>query len=825
VIDGIPMYNSNFGNDTESALSIQPGTEGVADINPEDIESISLLTGPSAAALYGYEGANGVVLIVTKKGQSDKTNISVYNTTTFSKPLMLPKFQNKYGNEKGKIESWGDETSYRYDPSTFFNTGCDIISGVSIHTGGTYMSAASTNSDGILPNNLYNRYNITFNNTTSFFDDKMMLSVGGNYIIQKNKNMVSQGQYFNPLPAIYLFPRGENFNEIKNYERYDELADINVQYWPYGEGDLTLQNPYWTMYRMNREMNRKRYILSANLKYNITEWLNVEGRVHSDYSDFLNTEKRYAGTTATFAGTKGYFCFETRYEHQIYSDLIANAIVNTGNFSHHVNIGASIKDISMKNHHILGNLDKITNWFTTENISRTDGLKIKDYGLRHQTQSIFANAETGFKNMAFLTLTGRMDWDSALAFSENGVKPFFYPSVGLAGIISEMLPFPEWFSYMKTRVSFTSVSSAYEPYLTRERYAYNEQTNQYSTISLYPNRNLKPELTKSLEAGLNMRFFNGAIRFDATWYRSNTFNQMFIATLPASSPYSGVYVQSGNVQNTGVEMELDLNLKSGNFVWNTEFTYSFNKNTIIKLADGIKNPVSGETISMPYKETAQLGNTSPYVRLMEGGSMGDLYVKEIHKRDSKGRIYFDPETHNPIEDLKYVKAGSILPKSYAGWGNSFSYKQMTLNILFSGRFGGEVVSNTQAILDRYGVSEYSAKLREQGMVTVADNIQVTAKKYLEIIAAGTGEGAHYIYSANNIRLKELSIYYTIPRSLTGNIVDVTIGLIGSNLAMLYCKAPFDPELTASPSSTYYTGVDYFMQPSVRSIGGRVKFDF
>jgi hypothetical protein len=446
--------------------------------------------------------------------------------------------------------------------------------------------------------------------------------------------------------------------------------------------------------------------------------------------------------------------------------------------------------------------------------------------MRQQAQSVFANAEIGYKSLVYLTLTGRNDWDSALAFSESKERSFFYPSAGLSGIISEMVAMPKWFNYLKARLSYTSVGTAYDPYITREQYEYNGQTNQYNTIMRYPNRKLKPELTNSYEAGLNMRFFNGALRLDATWYKSNTLNQTFIADLPASSGYSGVYVQAGDVQNSGVELALGYEQKFGDFAWNTNLTYSFNDNKIKKLANGIVNPVTKEIISMPYLNKATLGGGgSPIIRLVEGGSMGDIYVNRDWKRDDNGYVYLDPKTSLPsLVDTDYKKAGSVLAKSFAGWKNTFSYKGISLNVLVNGRFGGVVVSNTQATLDRYGVSENSARLRETKGVMI-NNTYISAKDYFNLVAAGTGQGAHYVYDATNVRFGEVSIHYTIPKKQVNNIADITVGLIGSNLLMIYCKAPFDSELVASSTNTYYTGVDYFMQPSLRNLGFNVKLKF
>lgn len=832
VIDGIPMYNSSSSNSdaAEGAMSSQPGSEAAADINPDDIESMSLLTGPSAAALYGYEGANGVVLITTKKGRADKTTVTYSNNSTFSTPMMMPEFQNTYGNVNDETTSWGEKTNNGYDPKNFFNIGSNISNSVSLATGSeksqTYMSVSTNNAAGILPNNDYDRYNFSFRNTTSFLDNKFVLDASANYIIQNSKNMVSQGQYFNPLPALYLFPRGEDFDEVRIYERFDDLMGVNTQYWPYKDQGLSIQNPYWIMNRMNKESKKRRYKLAGSLQYNIADWINVQGRVNIDNSDFRNTEKRNAGTLATFAGSKGRYSQGTRNDRQTYLDALLNINKRLNDFTVMANLGGSIKDLRMESNLLIGDLQHATNYFTTENIDRTGYFKIDDNGLKRQTQSVFANVELGYKSFLYLTLTGRNDWDSALAGSLSEERSFFYPSVGLSGVISEVVALPEWFSYLKARASFTSVGNSYEPYLTKEHYRYNDQSDQYEALLLYPNRFLQPEITDSYELGLNMRFFKGALTFDATYYWSDTRHQTFVASLPPGSGYDGVNIQAGSVQNRGIEMSLGYQNTWSDFTWSSNMTFTYNENEVKKLADGVKNTVTGELIQMPYVDKATLGSTgSPIVRLTEGGTMGDIYINRDFQRDGNGYVYLNPTTFLPsMVNTEYKKVGSLLPKVNMGFRNSFSYKGLKLNVLLSGRFGGLVVSNTQAILDRYGVSAKSAAMREQNNIVINQK-EISARDYLNIVAAGTGQGAHYIYDATNIRLQEVSLEYTIGRKKLYNIADVTLGLIGSNLGMIYCKAPFDPELVASATNTYYTGVDYFMQPSLRNIGFSLKLQF
>ena len=309
VIDGVPMTNISFGSNDDGLQGNYVGSDGVADINPDDIESISVLTGPSAAALYGSDAANGVVLINTKKGEAGRTSVSFSNSTTFSSPLVMPRFQNRYGNVAGSYQSWGDRTSRRFDPEGFFNTGSNVNNSFTFSTGTkryqSYFSAATTNARNILPNSGYNRYNFTFRNTFSFLDEKLTADVGASYILQDNKNMISSGQYFNPLPALYLFPRGDDFDNVRMYQIWDESRNLYTQNWTYGSGDMSFQNPYWIMNKMINETKKRRYMLSASLKYDVTKWLNVTGRVKVDNADMDITNKRYAGTDTNFAGEKG----------------------------------------------------------------------------------------------------------------------------------------------------------------------------------------------------------------------------------------------------------------------------------------------------------------------------------------------------------------------------------------------------------------------------------------------------------------------------------------------------------------------------------------
>lgn len=827
VIDGVPVFNTGSSGG-EGQYGAMGGSDAVADLNPDDIASVSMMTGPSAAALYGSAAANGVVLITTKKGQTEKTNLTVSNSTTFSKAYIMPEMQNRYGTSAGLL-SWGAATDRRYDPSDFFNTGTNIINSIALSTGNaknqTYLSASTTNSDGILPNNSYNRYNFTARNTTNFLNDRLTLDIGAQYIIQNNKNMVSQGQYYNPLPALYLFPRGDNFDEIRLYERYDTDYGYMKQYWPYGDGGMSLQNPYWIQNKILRTSEKKRYMLNASLKWKVTDWFNITGRVNLDNSDYRNRSEKSASTLTTFCGVNGGLEDAMRQERSIYADVLGNIDKTFGEFRLNANFGASIYHTSMNQLSIAGDL-KIPNFFQMNNINYSANYKPDPQGYDDEIQSVFASAELSWRNQLYLTVTGRNDWDSKLAYSKH--PSFFYPSVGLSAVLSDMLELPEVISYAKIRGSYTIVASSFDRFLTNPGYVYNAQTHNWENPTVYPMDDMKPEKTKSWEIGLNLKFWENRFNLDATYYRSNTLNQTFSVDIPPSSGYNKAIVQAGNVQNQGVELGLGFHDEWAGFGWSTNATFTLNRNKVIRLASGSVNPVTGEEIQMENMPVGWLGkeNVAPRVILTEGGSMTDIYVYNQLTRDNNGNIKVDQNGNLSMTSSSTpTKVGDLDADFNLGWTNHFTYKGIDLGVVLSARVGGLAYSATQGILDYYGVSEASATARDNGGIPINNGL-VTAQKYYQTIGTGEGGyGRYYLYSATNVRLQELSLNYTLPKKWFKNVANVTLGVVGRNLWMIYCKAPFDPELSAATASNYYMNVDYFMQPSLRNIGFNVKVQF
>ena len=356
VLDGIPMQGlrTKQSDNFYESVEVADG-DGISNINPEDIESMSVLTGASAAALYGNRGANGVILITTKKGAIGKPRISYSNSTSFSRPFVTPEFQNTYGRKEGEFKSWGDKLDKpsTYNPLDFFQTGFNTMNSIAVSTGTetnqTHISFGAVNSEGIIDNNKYNRYNFTFRNSWDIVKNVLSMDMGLFYIKQNNQNSNGQGMYYNPLVPIYLFPPSDDINKYAVYERYDADRNFKTQYWPYGNQGLGMQNPYWIINRNMFNTDRDRYIMSLSMKWNITNWLNIIGRARIDnaYTDF--ERKLYASTDGLFSKSQGNYMNQEDKNTSTYLDFLVNVDKKFGeNYHLLVNLGGSFYDEKYK---------------------------------------------------------------------------------------------------------------------------------------------------------------------------------------------------------------------------------------------------------------------------------------------------------------------------------------------------------------------------------------------------------------------------------------------------------------------------------------------
>ena len=829
VIDGIPMPNLSSQQPADIFSGAGQTGDGVAMLNPDDIESISVLSGPSAAALYGSSASNGVVLISTKKGQKEKLSVNLTNTTLFSSPLILPEFQNTYGQtETGSYYSWGEKllAPSSYEPSDFFQTGVNISNSISLSTGSeknqTYASAGTVNHEGIVHNNNYDRYNFSVRNTSVFLKDKMTMDLGFMTSSIKEQNMISQGQYFNPLVAVYLFPPGDDFSKVEIFERYDASRNFKTQFWPYGDQGLSVQNPYWVTERGIFVNHKERYMSNATLKYEFADWLDLSARVKMDRNNDRYEKKFHASTNTLFASENGYYSLNTTETRQLYGETILNInkYFNDQMFALNAVVGASVEDILYNQDMYGGKLHGVANLFTYANVNRSTS-ESSQSGHRKQKQSIFASAQLGYKDLVYLDLTARNDWASTLA--ESDTKSFFYPTVGLSGIVTDIFDIDtDVMPFMKLRVSYSEVGNEPDLFLTIPTYPVAAGYPQ--TQTRMPNTDLRPERTKSWEAGANFVFFRNKLKLDVTAYKSSTYNQFFEPTLSSSSGFTSVIVNAGQIDNKGIEVSARVNEKIGKLNYSSYLVYSLNRNKIVELLPGWTNPVTGEIISLSELD---MGGTGSYkMVLKEGGSMGAIYVNTL-RTDEHGAIYVHPSDQVVVpESNNFVYAGKSSPKYNLGWGNDLSWNGVSLGFLFTARVGGIVVSNTQAIMDAFGVSKASAEARDAGGALV-NGSRIPARDYYQTVGGGAsgGVGSVYTYSATNVRLSEMTLGYNVPvRKWNDWVKELHVSVVGRNLFLLYNKAPYDPELTAN-TGTYYQGVDYFMLPSLRNIGFSVKVNF
>ena len=839
VIDGIPMYNFGGGGGTE--FDSKGATESIADLNPEDIESISVLTGAAAAALYGSNAANGAVMITTKKGQAGALKVTLSSNTEFLNPFVLPEFQNRYGtglngsSSGSAVYSWGAKLTPAaqtgYTPNDFFETG-HVYTNAFTLSGGTdrnqtYFSAAAVNSDGIIPNNTYDRYNFTFRNTSYFLKDKLRLDASASYIYQQDQNMTNQGVYSNPLVPAYLFPRGTDFDAYRIFERYNPASKLMEQFWSSDleGGDLRMQNPYWIAYRNLRNTDKKRYLLSFSASYDILPWLNVAGRVRIDNANSLYTQKLYASsnTTITDGGKNGHYTEQREYDTQTYADVMVNVNKTFGDdWSLQANVGASINNVKTDLLSYRGpiqenGLPNVFNVFDLDDSKK----RAEKSGWQEQTQSLFASVEVGWKQMLYLTVTGRNDWASQLA--ESPESSFFYPSVGLSWVPTSFWDMGRALTYLKIRGSIASVGMPFPRHLTIPTYEYDATNKVWTAKTHYPIGDLYPERTRTYELGLDARLWRH-ISLSASWYWADTYNQTFDPQISVSSGYSTIYLQTGHVRNTGVELSAGYDNTWRDFRWATNFTFSWNKNEIVELVHNYKHPETGEIISKDRLEIKGLGKAK-YI-LKPGGTLGDLYTNSDLVYNQDGYIEVDKSGNVAVKDdyMEDIYLGSVFPKYNLAWRNDFSWKGLNLGLLFTARIGGICYSATQANMDLYGVSEASAAARDAGGVIINGRQTIDAQKWYQAIGAQSGLPQYYTYSATNFRLQELSLGYTLPAKWFRDKMRMTVSFVGRNLWMIYCKAPFDPEAVAS-TGLNYQGIDYFMMPSLRSLGFNVKFQF
>ena len=836
VIDGVPMLNES----SEQPYTAIGGTadagnrdagDGISNLNPEDIESISILKGAPAAALYGTQAANGVILITTKKGLAGKQEVAFTSSVAFDKAMMLPKLQNHYGMSD-EIESWGEReniTTGNPIPS-FFRTGVTAIHSLSFMTGNervqTYFSYANTMGKGILGKHELSKHNINFRETATFYEGRLKIDGNVNLLSQHVKNRpVPGGFYMNPLVGLYRFPRGMDITEYKeHFEVWSEERHLNVQNWHAPTEDFE-QNPYWIQERITSRDQRTRAIVSLALNLKITNCFSVQARGNVDYVNDKFRQKYYASTAPALAGNNGRYIDSGNEQVQTYGDVIGTYKGKFSDFSLDVSLGVSIsrkKANELRYDSKTASL-KFANVFNIANINMNTSAYISEQiDAIREMQSLFITTQIGFRDYLFLDVSAQNDWSSTLAYTSRESRGFFYPSIGVSCLMNRVLKLPEQVTSGKVRVAWSKVGNDIPLYITNPvAHVLAGGGIQASDAASF--EEMKPEMSLSVEVGTEWKFFDSRLHIDFTYYQTHTKNQFFKLPAKDGDEYAYRYVNAGNIQNTGVELMIEgTPVEIKNFSWKTGINYAFNKNKVVRLH-----------AELPVFQYGPYGFSSSYaMKLKKGGSFGDIYGKAF-KRDTDGKILYETDGERQglpmIEgDGNTVKVGNANPDFTLGWTNTFSWKGLVLSLLVDGRYGGKVLSQTQADMDMYGVTKVTGDARDRGYVMLEGEKITNVKGFYKSIVGGrAGVTEYYMYDATNFRLRELALGYTFPKrwmEATKFFRDVQLAFTARNLFFIYKEAPFDPDLILSTGNDNQA-IEVYGMPTTRSMGFSLRVMF
>lgn len=854
VVDGIPFSNGTNGTGTSDFGSVQ-GSDGASNINPDDIESMTVLRGASAAALYGSQAGNGVIVITTKKGKKDRLSVSLNSGIAMESAFALPKVQNTYGQGNGNTlrtdtvayvgDSWGpkmtgqsyidalgNQNSYSAQPDNikdFFRKGISTNNSIAVN-GGTekmqgYLSYTNNNIQGIIRKNDLMRHTINLR-LSNQIGKRFSTDAKITYIAQQIDSRPRTGEENSPVADIYQIPRNVSTAQAKQYQQLNNVGIPTPTPWPSTLSSI-YQNPYWMVNTNAINETRDRVVGFLNAKFNITPWLTISGRGNLDRT-FDRGENQIAQGTILWGKTGGDYQKSNITVTDKWFDAILegnNKITSTLKVTYRA--GAIYQDSKWDaNYQNAGGLN-ITNKYS---LNFATAPAVSSGFTEVQTQAVFGQLNLSFKDAIFLDASLRNDWDSRLP------KPhtYQYPSIGVSAILSDLMTFPTELSFLKASINYAQVGNGGQFGLLQTVYNYGQGAGNgfLSRSSTLPLPGLKPEIVKNLEFGIDARFLSNRIGFTATYYKSNSYNQLLNVALPVATGYSSKYINAGNIQNTGFELVINGSpISSKDFTWDVTFNLATNKNKIIKLSDDVKIFYLGGGFGR---------SGTPVVE--EGKSYGDLLAYKW-ATDAKGnRLVTDDGKPVITQDQEYV--GNFNPKATLGFTNSFTYKQFSLRLLIDGRVGGTMVSGTEMNLAFSGIPEVTDKYREGGWNLGGVNASgapvsanITAQDFWQIASGKRyGNGEFFTYDATNFRVRELTVGYSIPLKSTIFVKAVKFNIVARNLFWIYrgkskMDIPgigkrtmwFDPDMSLGNAN--FQGVEYGALPATRSIGANLQVTF
>ncbi len=860
VIDGVPFDNTNQGSGgTWGGTDMGDGLNNIA---ADDIESIQVLKGAAASALYGYRGGNGAILITTKSGKKGQpVSVEVNNNLTFNMIYDQRDFQQVFGQgtdgkrpmditaaKDSEQSNWGDvldggkainflgnEYKYAYVDNwdNFYRTGITEAASVSVSGSDEKVSfrvgATYNNEKGILPNAGNRQVGINTNTTYNILKN-LSMNVTANYIFEKfnGRSSLSDGNG-NTNASLLWRPNGF---DIRWMERGDATCDWGTTTdgkEMIGGTNVYFNNPYWLQYRKTNTARRNRLTGAVNLKWDITDWLYIQGAVQRDGYSYENKTVQPVGAAADPYGFMSQF--EKNYEEMNYNFLLGynqefNKIWSVG-----ATFGGNKQINKVKGYYPTdgGRPFIVDGLWSVSNLDPTDTRAKYTYS-EYRVNSLYFTADFGWKNQVFLNITGRNDWFSTLA---KGMNSYFYPSVTASWVFTDTLNLPEWFNFGKLRASWAMASNGTSPYQNMMTYQVrNYKINGQQVVTrnngTYPNAELKPVEIQEKEIGLNLSFFSNRLNFDMAYYIKNTKDDIAQVSISSTSGYSSRIMNIGKIKNQGFEFMVDATpVKTKNFSWNTTFNFSVNDSEVQYLGDGVERlAIDGAT--------SRMGSVGVYN--VVGSAYGEL-IGYKYKRDANGNLLL--KNGLPQNNGEQVSIGNGVYKYNGGWSNTFKYKNWSLSMLIDYKFGADLFSgsNYQAYNSGYHKNTLIGRTTDAPFgkfifpgidetTGQANQVAVTAQNfYQEICKQNIAE--EFVYDASFIKLRELSLTYQFPTSLLTKLKYVkglTISLIGRNLwTIMKHTDNIDPE--AAYNNSNGQGLELNGYPYQRNVGFNVNLKF
>ncbi|RYY31095.1 MAG: SusC/RagA family TonB-linked outer membrane protein [Chitinophagaceae bacterium] len=846
VIDGVPVYTETFNNMASS-------------INPDDIESMTVLRGASAAALYGSQAGNGVLVITTKKGSKDKLTVNVTSNIVSESPFALPAMQNLYGQGSNGIldgnsgSNWGaklegqsytnhlgEEGKYIAHPDNirdFFRTGWNFNNSVSVAGGNekaqTYLSYTNNSIKGIIPTNDLMKHVVNFR-ITNQISKRFSTDAKVTYLKQNIANIPRSGEGNTPMMDVIQMPRNFSTADARRYEVLDLFGVPQRTPWPTTVSAL-YGNPYWVVNNDQQEEKKDQILGFVSGKFKITDWLSVTGRANLDRTSYYR-ETRTKLNTISYAMTNGgayreQFVTTT----QQWYDVILNGSNMIGDdIQVDYNVGAIYQDSKMEGiTNNSGGLNK-TNKFS---MAFARAITATPAYSRVQTQSVFGQVNVGFRNLIFFDGSVRNDWDSRLPSPHS----YQYYSAGVSGVVSDMLKVTGM-PFVKVGLNYSEVGNGGTFDVINETYSYTAGLGEgmLTRTATLPMKGLKPEIIRSLEANVETRLLNNRLSIELSWYKSNSFNQLLNITVPSASGYTAMYLNAGNIQNQGIELVIGGSpISTKDFKWEANFNLGINRNKVLELADGLPVVYLGSHMDWGARGRVQVG-----------GSYGEL-IGHRWARDAKGN-FLVKANGTPMSTSESGDGTSVLgnfnPKATLGLSNNFAYKNFNLRVLVDGRVGGIIMSGTEQNMSHTGLTAGTAGFREGGWNLGGYDRQgapvdqaINAQQFWQTVSGkrNSNIGEIFAYDATNFRVRELSLGYNIPvgKLIKGNLVKgASISAVFRNLLWIYRgssildipgigkrKMSYDPDIAQGNGNNM--GIDYGNYPSTRTAGFTLNVNF